>query len=666
MSAVIARRDDETPQRLLWTAGIAGAASLPHWPILPIWILGLLCVSVAWRLACAHLGWPMPNMVARIVLALLSFAAVLAQYQTINGIEAGTALLVVMVALKFLESTTARDQLVLVIISYFLLFAATLGDRGPLMLVYLFAVVWLTTVGLLQLGRVGPLLGGRATIRQAGRLLLQALPIMAILFVLFPRLPGPLWGIPGAESRGRSGLSDTMSPGDLTELGLSDDVAFRVDFYGLVPGPDRLYWRGPVLSVFNGRTWSSDGPAMRPGMVDLLELSGEPLDYRVMLEPHDRRWVFALDMPVSWSPDLDIRMENHYQLVRTRRPIRSLFDYEVRSYPEYRTKEVLNERTRDYYLRLPPEGNPRSRSLAEQWRAESSNDREIIAKALALFRAEPFFYTLTPPPLGANTADDFLFQTREGFCEHYASAFTILMRAAGIPARVVTGYQGGERNPLGEYYIVYQSNAHAWTEVWLDGEGWVRVDPTAAVAPDRISSGLSGRSLADEETRRSALANWPWLRRAMLAWDAAQTYWDVWVVGYGPELQRALLEALGISRPNWSKLLALAAGTVLLASLTLTMYLSWSFRRRRHRDRAAAAFDQFCRRIERARVTPRRAGEGPLDFGRRAASSLPQNAEQIDAITRAYLRARYEPHEGSAALDQLVRLVRSFRPAAAH
>jgi len=658
---------EDSPERLLWTAGIAAGATLPHWLSLPIWVPGLLALSIAWRLGSAKFGWPLPSMLGRIAFALLSFAAVLVQYQTINGLEAGTALLIVMVALKFLESRTARDQLVLIIIAYFLLFASLLVDRGFAMVLYLTGFIWFTTVGLLQLGRRGPLLGNLETAKRAGWLLLQALPIMLILFLLFPRLPGPLWGIPGANSSGRSGLSDTMSPGDLTELGLSDDVAFRVDFYDRPPGPDRLYWRGPVLSVFNGRTWSTDGPGMRPGMIDTVELSGEPIDYRVMLEPNDRRWVFALDMPAKWPEDRDIRMENHYQLVRTRRPIRSRFDYEITSYPEYRALEPLTERMREYYLRLPPEGNPRSREMAQRWRAESTDDREIIARALGIFRAEQFFYTLTPPPLGANPADEFLFETREGFCEHYSSAFTVLMRAAGIPARVVTGYQGGELNPLGEYYIIYQSNAHAWTEVWLEGEGWVRVDPTAAVAPDRISSGLSGRSLAGEQTRRRALQGMPWIRQAMLAWDAAQTYWNAWVIGYGPDLQRALLETLGISRPHWSKLVGLAAGAILLLSGLLTVYLGWSFRRVRSRDRAVALFERFSRKLERASVPARQPSEGPLDFGHRAASALPGDAAQIEAITRSYLKLRYEPSDdGRRDVTELDRLVRGFKPARAN
>jgi len=662
-AAVASRPVSDTADRLLWTAGIAAGASLPHWPTLPVWVPVLLCLSIAWRLAGAMFRWPLPNMAARVALAILSFGAVLAQYRTINGLQAGTALLVVMVALKFLESRTSRDQMVLIIIAYFLLFASLLVDRGVPMVLYLLGFVWFTTVGLLQLGRRGPLLANLDTAKRAGRLLLQALPIMLVLFIFFPRLPGPLWGIPGATSSARSGLTDSMSPGDLTELGLSDEVAFRVEFFGRPPGPDRLYWRGPVLAKFNGRTWSTDGPGMRPGMVDLLEFRGEPINYRVMLEPHDRHWVFALDMPAEWTDDRNIVMESRYQLVRFPRSIRSRFDYEVTSYPEYRTHDELTDRLREYYLRLPADSNPRSRALAEQWRRETTSSREIIDKALAIFRTELFFYTLTPPPLGAHTADEFLFQTREGFCEHYSSAFTILMRAAGIPARVVTGYQGGELNPLGEYYIVYQSNAHAWTEVWLEDEGWIRVDPTAAVAPDRISSGLSGRSLAGEQIRRGTLDNFPWLRQVLLAWDAANTSWHAFVIGYGPNLQRALLERLGISRPHWTKLAILAVATVALVSALLAFYLRWASHAKRPRDRATALFARFCRKVERAHVRPRAPTEGPLDFGTRAAAALPTAATQIDAITRAYLRTRYEPAPGLEPLERLRTLVRTFKAA---
>lgn len=652
--------------RLFWTAGVVVGASLPHWLTLSVWVPVLLSFCVFWRLAAALRGWPLPGGILRIMLAFLAFIAVLAQYRTINGVEAGSALLVVMVALKFLESHTHRDQLVLMIISYFLVFASLLYERNLLTVLYLLGFVWFTTVGLLQLSRKGRLLGTAPTARLAARLLLQALPIMILLFLLFPRLPGPLWGIPGTNTSARSGLSDTMSPGDITELGLSDEVAFRVEFDERPPPAQQLYWRGPVLSNFNGRTWSSDGPGMRGPMTDTVEYLGDPIEYRVMLEPHGRRWVFALDMPQSWSSDQGIRMESHYQLVRFPRSIRSRFDYRLTSFPEYRAQEQLSERQLDYYTRLPEASNPRTQALARTWAAESATPRSVIEKAFEFFRAEIFYYTLTPPALGAHAADEFLFEAREGFCEHYASAFTVLMRAAGIPSRVVTGYQGGELNStrLGEYFIVRQTDAHAWTEVWLEDEGWVRVDPTAAVAPDRIAFGLSRTSLAGDALPGGALRFAPWARDLVLAWDAMNTYWKEWVLGYGPELQRTLLRSLGFAEPHWSKLVLVGAVALALFLSGLTLYLAWSYRRTQHRDAAARHFAAFGAKLRRAAITPRQPDEGPLSFGRRAAQALPGASTQIDEIVESYVKARYERDQEGAELERLRRLVKGFRPLA--
>ena len=664
MTARTAKKPTVSSDRLLWTAGVVVGATLPHWVILSTWVPVLLCFCVIWRLAAALRGWPLPGGLMRIVLAFMAFIAVLAEYRTVNGVEAGSALLVVMVALKFLESHTHRDQLVLMIISYFLVFASLLYERSLVTVLYLLGFVWFTTVGLLQLSRKGSLLDTGPTAKLAARLLLQALPIMLVLFLLFPRLPGPLWGIPGTNTSARTGLSDTMSPGDITELGLSDEVAFRVEFDGRPPPAHQLYWRGPVLSNFNGRTWSSDGPGMRGRMTDTVEYLGDPVEYRVMLEPHGRRWVFALDMPQSWSADQGIRMESHYQLVRFPRSIRGRFDYRLTSFPDYRAQEQLSERQLDYYTRLPETSNPRSQALAKTWASESATPRGVIERAFDFFRAEVFYYTLTPPALGAHAADEFLFEAREGFCEHYASAFTVLMRAAGIPARVVTGYQGGELNStrLGEYFIVRQTDAHAWTEVWLEDEGWVRVDPTAAVAPDRIAFGLSRTALAGDALPGGALRFGPWARDLVLAWDALNTYWKEWVLGYGPELQRTLLRSLGFVEPHWSKLVLVGVIALALIMGALTLYLAWSYRRTRHRDAASRHFAAFCGKLRRAAVPARRPDEGPLTFGHRASEALPKSSTEIDAIVDSYVKARYESDREGAQLERLRDLVKSFRP----
>jgi transglutaminase-like putative cysteine protease len=650
--------------RLLWTAGVLMLATLPHFRHIPLWVVVLLGVCIVWRLAAALWGWPLPRTLWRAALAFLAFSAVFVTYRTINGLEAGSALLIVMVALKFLETRQRRDHLVLMMIAYFLVFAGLLATHELLFMVYLITVVWVTTVGFLQLSRRGPLLDARETGRLAGRLLLQALPIMVALFVFFPRLPGPLWSIPSSGTSGRTGLDSEMSPGDITELGLSDAAAFRVDFAGRPPPAAQLYWRGPVLGAFNGRTWSNSGPQYRPQIQDTLQHEGEATRYRVMLEPTGRRWLVALDMPRLWSNDRDIYMDGRYQLMRSRRrgAVRSRIDDEVVSHTEFRALDNLPLKMREGYLQLPEGSNPRTHALAKGWRAADPEPTAIIRNALNYFRSNGFYYTLTPPPLGANPADQFVFETREGFCEHFASAFTVMMRAAGIPARVVTGYQGGELNPVGEYFIIRQSDAHAWTEVWLAGEGWVRVDPTGAVAPDRIAAGLSRAMRADEPVPGRTLARLPWLRNAYLLWDAANTYWNDWVLGYGPELQRTLMQRLGFQNPGWQTLLALAAAVTALLLLALTAYLTWSFGRRARPDQAQRLYLQFCRRLARLRLS-RARHEAPRAFADRASRARPDLAATIDAITEEYLQIRYEPDAGPDKLSDLGRLIRDFRPA---
>jgi transglutaminase-like putative cysteine protease len=651
-------------ERLAWTGGVVLGASLPHWPQLPLWIPFLLIACIAWRFAAKFGRVPMPGAWLRIVLAIIAFLGVLFSYRTINGVSAGSALLVVMVALKFFECHTQRDQMVLMIISYFLVFASLLYGGSILTGLYLIGFVWVTTVGLLQLGRGGVLLPSWPTAKYCARLLLQSVPIMVVLFLLFPRLPGPLWGIPGSTSSGASGLSGEMSPGDITDLGLSDEVAFRAEFFDGPPAPSDLYWRGPVLTNFNGRTWSRDR-GMRGDARATLTHFGASSQYRVTLEPSRQPWLFALEMPEAWSSlnrRRTIVMGSDYQLQSFAGDGRAgLFEYQVTSHSRYSAKEELTERQLEVFRRLPEGSNPRTRELAQSWLADSPSPRTTIDRALEFFRGEEFFYTLTPPALGTHTADEFLFETREGFCEHYASAFTIMLRSAGLPARVVTGYQGGELNPLAEYYIVRQSDAHAWTEVWLEDEGWVRIDPITTVAPERIALG-SVSSVLGRQTSGAALRRMALTRQLLLAWDTANTYWDRWVIGYTFQLQRSLLERMGFDRPRVEDLLLATVVAMIALMSGLSIYLTLRFRKERHRDPAAGYFARFIRRLHRYRVDPIRPGEAPTQYAERAVAVLPSSASEINAIVRAYLAARYEPTVDNRAIDRLAELVTSFSP----
>jgi transglutaminase-like putative cysteine protease len=643
--------------RLVWTAAIIAGASLPHWRHLPFWIPVLLAIAIAWRFAGRVQGWRLPRAVLRLALAVLAFAGVLAEYGTVNGIEPGTALLVVMVALKLLETRSRRDELVLIIISYFLVFASLLYDQSLIVAAYLLGFVWVTTVGLLQLGRGGRLLPSRLLARLAGRMLLQALPVAIVLFLLFPRLQGPLWGIAGATDSATTGLSDTMSPGDITTLAVSDEVAFRVEFFGPPPPADRLYWRGPVLSRFDGRKWSRPQGLFGRRPEDTIEYSGRPTRYRVMLEPHDRRWLLALDLPAEWESVRPLRLGGDYGLrLGFGPPPPPRLDYEVTSYTDYVAREPLNDTQRRWYTSLPDNSNPRTRALAASWRESTTDPAALVERALDFFRSREFFYTLTPPPLGANATDEFLFETRRGFCEHYASAFAVMMRAAGVPARVVTGYQGGELNAVGDYYIVRQRDAHAWTEIWLGARGWVRIDPVAAVAPARIVQGSARDALNGADAAR-VFGRIGWMHRAALVWDAVDTYWNDWVVGYGPKLQTQLVRALGVRRPTWAKLAVLAAGATLLLLGALGAYLAWSQQRGRRADPAAREFARLVSKLARAGIARRSPSETAVDYASRAAASLPAASGSIFTILRAYHAARYEPDPDGAAAMRLRRLV---------
>ena len=652
--------------RLLWTGGVVIGASLPHWTRLPVFIPLFLVFCIAWRVAARNEWLPMPPRWLKLILAIAAFLGILGVYQTINGLDAGSALLVVMVALKFFECHTQRDQLVLTIISYFLVFASLLYDGSIVMGLYLFGFVWVTTIGLLQLGRRGRLLPGLPTIKYAGRLLLQSMPIMVVLFLLFPRLPGPLWGLPGDTSSATSGLSDEMSPGDITDLGLSDDIAFRVDFYSAPPSPDRLYWRGPVLSNFNGRTWTRSR-GMRRQPAESLDFSGTPTDYFVELEPGNRPWLFALDMPASWSTNSrrrTISMGSDYQLrMFGAELVTGGLSYTVTSHTDYAAREALTEAQRDTFTQLPPDFNPRTRALAAELSAGSPDHATTVERAMQFLREREFFYTLTPPALGRHTADEFLFETREGFCEHYASAFAILLRSAGVPARIVTGYQGGELSALGQYYIVRQSDAHAWTEVWYEDRGWVRVDPVSVVAPERIALGFGGAG--GQRTAATEAGRLVFARRMLQAIGSIGALWDRWVEGYSAQLQRGLLSRLGFGRLNRGELFTTAIIATVVLMAALSFYLTVRFRRDRQPDAPAQYFERFSRRLARHRVEPMRTGETPTQYSRRAREALPASAPAIDEIVSTYLAARYEPDDDGTTTARLKGLVAVFSPRSA-
>lgn len=622
------------PTPLAWTTAALLGGILLHVDRVPLWVSASALVCIAWRAAAEFRAIRLPGRYAKIAVALLLIAAILGQFHTLNGLSAGTALLVAMGAIKLLETLTRRDRHVVIGAALFLLLSACL-DRQSLLrtpLYLLHAWVCCTALGTVEQERGG--LSSRTAGVLAARSLLLALPLALLLFLLFPRMAGAFWVLPQSQSA-VTGLGDTMSPGSITSLSDSDDPAFRVRFEGAQPPPEERYWRGPVLHDFDGYTWRrAPGRFYRQPSLEYL---GPAYRYRVTLEPSSQRWWFALDT-VTQSPSRRVMLTFDYQLLASE-PVTRPTTYEAVSHTQTRTMGPISTLARRYDTELPPGRNLRSMSLAKQMRAAVSTDRDFVTAVLTLFRRGGFEYTLTPPRLDLDSVDDFLFNTHRGFCGHYASAFVTLMRAAGVPARVVTGYLGGEWNPIREYYLVRQSDAHAWAEVWLDGSGWTRIDPTAVVAPERLRRGVYDLLPDSLSAPERMLRDTPWLAEARQGWDALNDWWNERVVRFDFRSQIDLLRWLGVDSPELRHLgWLLAAG--LIAWL---LFIAWQIGRTARplpADRLARAYVRLCDKLARAGAH-RAKHEGPLAYADSVAARRPDLSEAVRALLGRYADLRY-------------------------
>lgn len=646
---------------LLRLLAVMAVVIAPHLGRLPLWEAVLLVALLVWRVFAALRQWRMPPRWFKVGVTLLAFAGVQMSFGRTHGQVAGVALFVAMLVLKLMEMRERRDVMIVVFLMYFILLTHFLYSQELWTILYLlFSAVAITAV-LAEASHPRTALSPRVSWRLGGRMVLMALPLMVVMFILFPRIPGPLWGLPSdSGASARSGLSDSMAPGDIANLIQSDELAFRARFFGATPDRNQLYWRGPVFWDYDGRRWDSSfrGNAWAPPAV---EFSGEPLRYEIIMEPLGNHWLMALELPTPAGLPEGSALNVDYSLI-SRRKIQDRRLYTLNSYTNYRLQAELTGYQRRVALALPNGLNPRTAQLIEQWRAQEGTDRAMVNRALRHFREQPFVYTLQPPTLGSNAVDDFLFETRRGFCEHYASSFTVMMRLAGIPARVVTGYQGGELNELGDYYQVRQSDAHAWSEVWLDGRGWVRVDPTAAVAPDRIERGL-GDAIGVDEGLPGYLATRTRLKLWFEArWDLANALWNRWVLGYGPEFQAQFLSRFGID--DWGQMILIltvliTGGMSVMGLLMLRQSLPV-----RPDDPVQQLWLKALRQLQRAGHRPG-AGEGPKDFIERVCKAHPRWEGALKRVLHHYLRQRYLQADEAdlAALRRAVKaLPRSLAP----
>jgi len=649
------------PRLLGWLLLTAALATLPHWFFQPWWVMAVLVLAALWRWLIERGRLPRASRLIRALLAVLLLAVVFSQFRTVFGRDAGMALLLVLFGLKLIETRSPRDYAVSVLLLFLVVAGTFLYEQAPWVAACAVFAITASLVTLIRLTQPTAL-GTRQSIRLAGTLLAQALPLMLVLYLFFPRFAGALWSLPVGGQTGLTGMSETMQPGSLGSVMESFDPAFRVSFRGAVPPAEQRYFRTLVLWQTDGRRWERG--ALPPGRVRPVA-RGPSYHYQLILEPNRLGWLPLLDRPVQ--PPLNA-VGYAGDVFERREPVRERLTYEHSAWPQARDRG-LPPFERAAGLQLPDTLSPRVRELARQLRGARTETLSIAQAAMTHFRREPFVYTLRPPRLGFDPVDEFLFETRRGYCEHYASAFVTLMRAAGVPARVVMGYQGGELNPVGNYLLVRQADAHAWAEVWDEARGWVRVDPTAAVAPARIergseavrrieASGLDPGSLSGAALTRAielGLFERLW-RRSQLMADYANLAWYRWVADYGADRQSKLFENFGWPRITTTQLLWLLAGGI---GIVLLATLWWLTRRRATVDPARKLYDRFCRQLERAGVA-RAPHEGPMAFARRCAHQRPALATAVGEITRVYLALRYGPSSSLAQMHEFRRLVAGF------
>jgi transglutaminase-like putative cysteine protease len=643
----------------MWLAIGIALASFPHWQRLPIWIPVSHVILLAARL---YIPYKLPTLwyqqkntinIIRLVLMFTGVAGVYSSYGSLTGREVGIALLVLLAGFKIFESNSKRDFYISTYLGYFLIITNFFYTQTIPTATYMMFIIIIMTAGLINFNDTNQQLTLFRRYKFAGSLLIQSMPILLVLFILFPRINGPLWGLPKDAYSSVTGINNEMTPGTISQLVQSNEVAFRVTFEEQIPEPSALYWRGPVLWETDGRKWT-EGTHSFDKRTEHIEFFGKPVRYDVTIEPSNKKWLFGLEM-VSKPPDKSY-FTNDYQL-KTRQPIRARKAYTLNSYTSYRINNNEGNNL-ERGLTLPEISHPKTRELASKLRNQHKEPSLIINATLKWLKDRGFVYTLTPELIAGDNIDEFLFNTRQGFCEHYAVAFAVLMRAAGIPARIVIGYQGGEVNPIGNYLIVRQRDAHAWTEVWLKDKGWIRIDPTSIISPIRVNQGIN-EAMPDAlidiplgiENNETALRLWQRLRNTV---DMVNYQWAQWVLGYGPEKQKRFMQKIGFDSVDWKGLtfyLFVLLG-IIVAAITTYIFMKTPV----SSEPAKKYYDIFCKKMARVGMI-KMAYEGPVDFAKRISEARSDLENETQKITNLYILVRYcSDHEKILQLKAAIKL----------
>ncbi len=641
-------------KQIFWILLSVAIAVLPHIPRLPLWFPFLLIgvVMSRWFTAIRH-SKPLPKTL--IVLITLSTFIAIVYFQGFKlNREISVTILAAMTVLKILETWKKRDAWMVVTLCYFVILTRFFYSQDLLLVIYLILSVFIIThtLFILQHDNQKDFLE-KKELKQTLGLLATGLPLAVLFFLFFPRLGSPIWGSPDFFGNGKTGIGDSMSPGSISQLFSDDSTAFRVTFNGTIPENSALYWRGPVLWDFDGKTWMTNQTEASKRPNKLTQDKGSIVSYEVELEPTGQKYLFALDYLINAPAGSQLKPDQ--QLV-TQHDINQLRHYSAQSQLKtYNKNELLSAEDFARLKYLPPSFNPKTKALIQQWKRQVNSPLELIKKILLWFANDEFYYSYSPPLLIGNTVDQFLFETKSGFCEHYASAFTVMMRAAGIPARVVTGYQGGILNE--DYLLIKQSDAHAWTEVWINQKGWLRIDPTAAVSPLRVEQGT--QAIIRQNSR-----NWldtSWSRKLGERYDAVRHNWNKWVREYNAVKQKAIFKVVGFDSVNGRSIIIVLGSIMVITTLLvlLFLYLNRPKRKESPYDKIYKKFTNLF--LKKGLVVAK--NYGVLEFSEQAIKQFPHSKNSIEQFSTLYLKLRFsKTHNKPKHLDQrLHKLIAKIR-----
>lgn len=648
--------------RLLLLAGIHLSA-LPLYSRMPLAILLLMAALSMWQFYLLRQGRKNPGKLIQVLIIFISSIIVLYSYGHIFGQQPGIALVTLMTVLKLFETKSARDCYIIIYSAFFIIASNFFHSQSLWLILYVFLVVIFLIAILTSLSDKLKSLPLKSHLLLASRFVFYAMPLMLILFILFPRIPGPLWGLPDDAFTSKTGLSEEMSPGDINRLISSSAIAFRVKFDKKAPPHRQLYWRGAVLSLYDGKTWRrSDAPDSAQANIRYENDRKNIFDYRITLEPTNLKWLLSLEYPEVYdSPGKHKTYRvNREAMLITRNKISNVINYTVTSETTAHNQALFEQE--DYKNRLlPVNRNQQTIQLASDlFRSSNFDTHQYIDAVLSHFRNNNFIYTLNPDLLGKNAMDGFLFSSRRGFCEHYASAFTYLMRAAGIPARVVIGYQGGKMNPLDDYMIVRQSDAHAWSEVWLN-DHWQRVDPTAAVSPDRVEQGVLHAGLEAGQLPLMLMSQNQFFKNAAFLYDSFQNSWNQWVIGFDQKKQNDLLQSLGFEDVKTSNLILLLVICLTIAGWIISWFILTH--NAAEKDQVQHYYKRFCMRLKRYDL-PRRLNEGPVDFEKRIHNEREfsiNTQRDMAFIFKAYRTLHYGNQQNNKLLTAYIKKIKRFK-----